>query len=639
MLAHVLADDIAASLGVSVGPPSKKPVVALDPTMQAAAHIAFLRHDGARRISLSEDVAPLDVDSYLSRGPKMVVATDASLDEFTPARLYTPGAEAEVRAALRRIDARNPDVVNDRSEWLRVLAALKSFGWADALMEPIAREWSKQSLKFDAAHWTKEWGSLKVEGGIKPPTLFYLAGQAEDDCAAFGTDDGHACRWVAWLDGRVMHARGRFYQWTGAFWRPDTGQVAGLLKEFARVQADDAARAFHADPQNKGKGDRMKAARTLLQQNTQDRVLRAAATMLRVEDSDLDRDDYLLSCSNGTVNLLNGTLKPADPLDCMTLTTGHAFDKEAQCPAWESFIAKAIGDKESVEWFQRFIGYCATGSVEKEMMLLTLGPSGSGKSTALKAIMHALGGETATTSYATAAGSALLADTGKQRNPNEHTGGLTPLVGKRLASVNEIKKGERWDDSLLKQLVSREPIQMREVGGARAFNVMPTSKIWVRGNHQPNLCSVGDDMIRRLAILEFKRPPAKADHGLDARFRAEAPGILRWIAEGAVALKDKGLKPLPGVMQEILDSFRSEQDVMGEWLATCYEPGTFTPGEDLRHDYAAWAGLMRHPPSDKAFAAMMKEHGYPPIRYRGKRGFAIVRKRHDDSDFDIASLV
>lgn len=634
----VLSADLSKALNLRVGS-SKSVDVLLDLSMQDAAHIAFSRLAGSQNIRLSESAPPLDVDAFLIRAPfelKRIERTDRlALDV---GRAYSQEARQAVVSALDRLDKRHPQAVNDRVQWLRVLAALKSHGWPDQVMEPIARQWSMTSFKFDEERWNIDWNSLKVEGGITPATLYYLSGQADDECPAFGTDDGFACRFCAFLDGRAMYARGGWYAWAGTHWQSDSVQVAVWLKQFARQQADDLARLFHADPSDKGKEARLKAARQLLQQNVQDRVLRAAATMLRVDDADLDRDLYLLACSNGTVDLRTGGLKSPEPNDRITRCTGHAFDAAAASSAWEAFIAEALGDSETLDWFQRFIGYSATGDVREEKMLLALGPSGTGKSTALKAIMNSLGGETASTSYCTAAASALLSDTGKRRSASEHTGGLTPLVGKRLAAVNEIKRGEAWDDSLFKQLVSREPIQMREVGGARAFNVIPTWKVWVRGNHRPNIRDVTDAFFRRVAVLEFKRKPVSADHGLDERLRAEATGILAWIVRGAIKWQERGLV-LPPVMRAALDSYRSEQDMFGEWLATRVEPGGFSEGHMLRRDYAEFAGLTRHPPTDKAFAAMMRERGYEPKKYRGRRGFSVVFVPDRDDPFDPSSLV
>lgn len=627
-LACAIARHLSEVLGVTVGPAGS--TVVLDESMQDAVHIAFCCHEDGDWIELSEDVPPVDVDQWLAKE-----RTSAQYD--SPRRPHTLDAEAEVREALARVDQRHPDAVDDRKVWLKIVASLKAFGWPEAIMEPIARAWSEQSSKFDPDRWRVDWGSLQMDGGITPATLFHYAGRPEEDCPAYGTDDGTACRFAKHLMGRAMYARGRFYSWTGAYWKADNGQLAAWLKDFLRTEANKAARAYHSALGDRAKETTYKASRQLLNQNVQERILRALATVLRVDDDALDRDPYLLACANGTVDLKSGALKSADPEDRITLCTGHDFDPEASCPTWSAFIAEALGDPDTVDWFQRFMGLCATGDVSQEKMLLAIGPSGTGKSTALKAVMHALGGETAASSYATAGSSSLLADTGRRRSAHEHTAGLTPLVGKRLVAVNEVKRGEAWDDSVFKQIVSREPIQMRESGGARAFIVLPTWKLWVRGNFRPNIKDVTDAFFRRVAVLEFNRKPQKADYDLDARLQAEAAGILAWIVQGAVNCHERGLA-LPSAMQAALDSYRSEQDLFGEWLAARTEPGGFTAGEELRNDYCSYAGLGRRPVSDKAFASMMRERSFEPKKHGGKRGFGVVFRSHAE-DFDVASLV
>lgn len=554
-------------------------------------------------------------------------------------RDLSAGAIAEVQGALKRLDRKNPEAVNDRGEWFRVIASLKAHAWPDEVMEPIARAWSAQSSKFDDVRWPIDWYSINVDGGISPGTLYFMAGQADDGCPPTGTSDGYACRFVRWLDGRAMFARGRWFAWNGSHWKPGTERVAAWLKDFAHEQWTQAHAEYGRHPGDDNLERKMKNAQKLYDHTTQQKVLAAASVMLHIDAELLDRDPYLLACNNGTVDLRRGELKSPDPEDRITLCTGIDFDPEAQSPIWDAFIAEAIGDGETADWFQRYMGYCATGDVREELMLLTVGPGGTGKTTALKAVMHALGGEVAGTSYATTAGSALLSDSGNRRNANEHTAGLTPLVGKRLAVVNEVKKGEAWDDSLFKSLISREPIQMRESGGRAAFSVVPTWKIWVRGNFPPNSRDTSHAFYRRVALIEFRRRPEQINDHLDEQLRREAKGILAYLVRGAVKWKEQGLAQ-SALMLKALEAYRSDQDVFGEWASAALEKGGFTPGELLRDSYARYTGNT-HRLSDRQFAAAMRDQGYTAGqgRWRGEkaRGFKVVLR--PDLDDDVYSLV
>ena len=590
--------------------------------------VELLECDASLRYSAADISRWLGITLVETEAPEGVTTTLGDIG-----RPLTPAIIAEVRGALNRLSKRYPEAVEDRSEWFRVLASLKAHGWPDDLMEPIAREWSAQSPKFDAVRWPVDWYSIKVDGGISPATLYFMAGQVDEDCPPTGTSDGYACRFVNWLDDRAMFARGRWFAWSGSHWRPGSERVSAWLKEFAHEQWKHAHGEFGRRPGDDNLERKMKSAQRLYDQTTQQKVLAAASVMLHVEAEFLDRDHYLLACSNGTVDLRTGELKNADPEDRITLCTEVEFDPEAQSPVWNAFIAEAIGDAMTADWFQRFMGYCTTGDVRHEVMLLTVGPGGTGKTTALKAVMHALGGEVAVTSYATTAGSALLSDSGNRRNANEHTAGLTPLIGKRLAVVNEVKKGEAWDDSLFKSLVSREPIPMRESGGRATFNVAPTWKIWVRGNFPPNSRDTSEAFYRRVALIEFRRRPERINDHLDEQLRREAKGILAYLVRGAVKWQALGLVQSP-LMKKALEAYRSDQDVFGEWASTTLEKGGFTPSDVLKDSYARYTGARMHL-TNLQFADAMRDQGYTKSqgRWRGEkaRGFkATLRQDLDE---------
>lgn len=638
-LAAALTAHIQESLGVAVyaSPEAAKnqtgPHLIIDPSMQDAAHIAFGPRGKFKKMRCAQ-AAPLPVDDWLDLAPQGAKANDEPAPQPVQivsdfGRPYSAQAESEMRTALDRLPA---NTVEERASWLKIITTIKAHGWPDHIVEPIARDWSAQSPKFDPARWLTDWESLKVEGGITASTLYYLAGPstAVSDCPPAHTDDGAACRFAAWLGGNVIYARGTFHVWSGAFWRPDDAEVAGLLKQYANEAAQASHAAFLAAPEDaRSKGARSAADR-LLNTTKQDCVLKALKVMLRVRDAQLDRDPYLLACNNGTVNLRTGQLKPADPADYITQCTGHDYDAAAAAPHWEKFLKDAIGDPDCIDWFQRYLGYATSGDVREELLLLTTGPGGSGKSTALNAVMYALGGGSNPHGYATAAASALLSASATRRNANEHTAGLLPLVGKRLAAVNEVAVAEKWDDSLLKQLVSTEPMVMRASGGTHAFTVQPTWKLWIRGNHTPVIRDTSSGLWRRIAILQFSSPPARKNLKLDEVLRADAPEILAWLVRGCLEWQRRGLDQ-PAQMRQAVESFQADQDCLGEWLEACTEHGGFTTSVNLLSSYMLFS-RQRRASSSKAWGTMLKERGIRDSKNgKGIRGFALTVK--PDPDF------
>lgn len=175
-LAGVLSSDLSNMLGLSVG--MAQATVVLDASMQDASHFAFGPLQGSNAIDLCEDVPPLDVNAYLARVPRATPRVER--DAWFVGRAYSPEAEKALREALVRLDQRHPEVVNNRKDWLRVLAALKAHDWPDDVMEPIARSWSSTSPKYEPERFETDWDSLEPKGDITASTLYYLAGQAQE---------------------------------------------------------------------------------------------------------------------------------------------------------------------------------------------------------------------------------------------------------------------------------------------------------------------------------------------------------------------------------------------------------------------------------------------------------------------------
>lgn len=609
-----LAGQVEANLYDAL--PNLRGMVAFDRAQQNAGQIAFLPCEGFRQILLKNpDAPPLDVDAWLA------ARVEEPAPVLAPGRPEKPEKVAEVKSALASISA---DCSRDR--WLAVVFAIRSTGWTCA--EALAREWSASAPhRYSDRDFDKAWAQGRERDGHGPKrtlaTLFRFAKEEgwspAEDCGSVSTDDGMACRVASFLEGRAMCVKGTWYAWTGTHWRADRETVEAWLKDWAAEHAAEAVKAAIRSPDDGRAKFEAKAFQALRNVQKQRNVLAALQTMLRVDPGRLDRDPYLLACTNGTVDLRTGILRAADPSDRLTHCTGHYYDASAEYPTWAAFLSQALPYIQIRDWFHRFLGASTTGDVREEVLMLCIGVGGSGKSTALNAVMHAMG------DYAVAASPALLSKASFKRDANEHTAAMIPLIGRRLVALNEVAKGEVYNDATLKSLTSTEPVSMRRSGGTDQFTVMPTWHLWIRGNHRPSFTSTDGGVSRRLALVEFMHIPARKDLRLDEKLRAEAPGILRWLVDGALAWQARGLEQ-PAVMHEAVKAYMGSLDVFGEWLADRTEHGGYTSRGDLLADYATYLGPDRRGlPTTRAFYAMLRERGVPEAtRDGGRRGFKIT---------------
>ncbi|MGN6023623.1 phage/plasmid primase, P4 family [Alcaligenes faecalis] len=534
--------------------------VQFDPSQQQAGQIAFLPTESAQPLPLKNaDAPPLDVGTVqavptspaTSVGGQGLVDGGVDLADFV-GRPETPDAIAEVKRALSRID---PDL--PRKDWLRVLMAIKAHVWACG--EELARSWSEQGSKFDASTWGRDWHSLRVGGAVTPATLYWLAGHDPDVCAEAGTDMGAACRFVAWLAGRVRYEvpAKTWLTWRGTYWHPGLAPVEALLAEFTQqwiAQVAGARTDFD-----------LKAARRLLRRSVARDVIDSTRVLLydlSADETCMEADPWVLAVLNGQVNLRTGALEAGSPGAGQTRRAGVAYHPGAKAHEWERFVRDIFtvsGTPQShlEHYLQRWCGYILTGSVQEEKMLCVFGPGANGKSVLANVINHVMG------SYAQQADVSLIAPKVSSATSPD----LAVTRGARLVSVNESDTTATLSDQRVKVLVSTERISARPLH-APPFEFNPTAKLFFRSNHRPKVRDNSPGMWRRLAVLSLLRrfdDEGLADHTLESRLKREAPGILAWMVRGCLEWQRQGLAAPESVKAES-EAYRSDQDVMLSWM-------------------------------------------------------------------------
>lgn len=440
------------------------------------------------------------------------------------------------------------------------------------------------------------------------------------ECPEFNSDDGLACRFVDWLNGRVMYSRGHWYIWDRSHWRMDEGAVRRLLKEFAHALS---RKVLRSDGHAAGRGDsaagrRLRTALALLNEPRQGQVLKSAATMLLVGSESLDQTPDLLTVPNGSVNLATGELSSAVPSDYSTLCAGVAYDPSATSPRWDQFLNEVfLGNQEIVQFVQRFIGYCLTGHMREEVMVVGYGHGANGKSVLAEVLRDIFGG------YAVTADPSLI--TSSRVNAGSATPDSARLAGKRFCLLNESKVGDRIDDGMVKKLVSTEKMVARALY-RDPFEFYPTAKLFLRTNHRPLIRDDSEGMWRRLYLLPFGAhfPEASRDLQLLSKLRSEKAGILASAVRGAMEWYRIGLRP-PAAITEASNTYRSDQDEFGAWFQDRTEPGEFTATAALIDDYLAYTG-GRSKPAVPLFSSRLKESGAVAHRRQHARGFRLALK-------------
>jgi len=145
---------------------------------------------------------------------------------------------------------------------------------------------------------------------------------------------------------------------------------------------------------------------------------------------------------------------------------------------------------------------------------------------------------------------------------------IASLAGIRFAYTSEIPEGQSFDAALLKSLTGDAKVSARFLFG-NEFEFPPSAKHWFVTNYLPDADADDYGLWRRLIPIPFKVviPDEETDTSLLDKLRAEAPGILRWLVEGAQDwFKTGGVAP-PASIRDARQSYRQDVDVLGAFLA------------------------------------------------------------------------
>jgi len=403
---------------------------------------------------------------------------------------------------------------------------------------------------------------------------------------------------------RYDHSSARWFIWDDSHWREDlTSRTFELVRLFVRNLAS------RLDQRNRESLGRLGFA---------ERVEKGARSdcRLAVTSNDWNANQFLLGTPGGTVELKTGILRPADPDDLITKLTSVAPSPHVDCPGFLRFLDEATGgDRELIRFIQQFAGYSLTGSIREHALVFVYGGGGTGKGT----LANIIGG--ILKDYAKVAPMDTFMASGNQRHETE----LAMLAGSRVVSATETEKGKPWAEAKLKKLTGGDPIAARFMR-QNFFTFEPTFKLWIIGNHKPTLRSADDAMRRRLNVIPFIRKPLVPDLLLDEKLRAEWPGILRWMINGALDWGKAGLVR-PGCVVSATEDYLASQDLLGRWLEESCETGPWPEYRDERGRLQASlrAFVMDSGADPKDWnTAILERFGNPKV-VNGKRFYSGVR--------------
>lgn len=450
--------------------------------------------------------------------------------------------------------------------------------------------------------WADEDATVRMPGDL--PAAMLLGYRAEDggilDC------------WVEHKSDEWLYATGyeTWYHWTGTHWGADKQQqIHGEMQRLMDAMNNAARDELALLPTPPAKGNDPDAAeratfKAMIQatKRSQARV-NSVATMAqahRATPADSLDQGNILNLRNGTLDLNTLCIRPHARADLLTYVLPYAYDPSAAAPRWEQFCAEVLvqehadgdnwqTDTALVELLQEGMGYSLTNEVRHEAMFWLAGKPNSGKST-ISHVLRLLLGDMA-----------LGVDFDRLGLPGDYT--IAEVPGKRILYSGESRKGQRFSEGMVKQLVSGDNMTTARKY-EHPFQFRPQGKIWWMMNDLPVITDTTGAIWRRLQLLPFHRTFSKEerDVALVEKLAEELPGILNWALMGLNRLRTRGRFPEPQAVQDAITEYMKESNPVAQWLDECATPPTergvradilgnvlWTPAKECFESYALWA--------------------------------------------------
>jgi putative DNA primase/helicase len=373
------------------------------------------------------------------------------------------------------------------------------------------------------------------------------AGGADTDEAATDrppafSDEALALRFADRHDGdlRFVAAWSKWLAWDGARWRfDDTLHAFDLARHICREAATEC---------NKGKtAVAIASAKTVA---AVERLARADRRLCATVHQ-WDTDPWLLNTPDGVIDLRAGEASSHRADGYMTKIT--AVGPRGDCPRFLAFLDRiAAGDAQLIAYLRRVFGYALTGLTQEHALFFAYGTGANGKSVLLSTVAGILGDYHRTAPIETFVAS----------NGDRHPTDLAGLRGARLVTATETEEGRRWAEAKIKQLTGGDTISARFMR-QDFFEYRPAFKLAIAGNHKPSLRSVDEAIRRRFHLIPFAVtiPADDRDSDLAEKLKAEWPGILAWMIEGALVWLASGLQP-PQAVLDATEAYLSAEDAI-----------------------------------------------------------------------------
>jgi len=276
-----------------------------------------------------------------------------------------------------------------------------------------------------------------------------------------------------------------------------------------------------------------------------------------VLNNELDKDAFLICSDTGVYNFETGLMLPFDKSYMMSQSMNGEVSFEKPVRFLKFLNEMFEGKEEMINYMHKALGYSATNSTREQCLWILHSDGNSGKSLLLDVISQALG------SYAITSRPQLLTE---QPNGNSNLEEIARLKGKRFIAVEEIKAGDKLNESLVKSLTSGIGNQVARFLYGNSFEFAVTGKIWMATNYEAAIKGTDRGIWRRIKVIPIYADfTGREDKDLKYKLVEELPQIRGWLLDGFRLYQKEGLNE-PEEIKKATGDYKKDNDVLQKWI-------------------------------------------------------------------------
>ena len=305
---------------------------------------------------------------------------------------------------------------------------------------------------------------------------------------------------------------------------------------------------------------------------------------IRDDGTNWDTNPDLLCCKNDVFDFNKERLRKGRPEDRITNCTHVAYNPDATSELWNTTLEAIFeGNQELLAYFQRLVGYSASGTAQEEMFAMLWGEGRNGKGTLIEAIRRAFG------DYADDLPFASLEKNARGAIAND----MAKLPGKRFVTASETEGSVRLNEQRIKGLSGRDPQTCRFLH-REFFTYDPMFVLFLATNEKPEIRDYSDGFWERVQLVPFTHQFIEdRDPTIKTRLKEDPKhqeAILAWIVAGCLLWQKHGLCP-PAEVIEATSDYRKDSQPLTGFLDDCcvVDVDAHAPFQTLWDAYKEWA--------------------------------------------------